>query len=451
MTTIVAFIFALGVLITFHELGHYLVARLCGVKVLRFCLGFGKPFFLRRLGKDQTEWAIAAIPLGGYVKMLDEREGEVHPSELSRAFNRQSVYKRIAIVAAGPIANLLLAIILYFVLFVSGVPAIKPYIAEPAQKTQAAVAGLKNGDLIRSINNEEISSWQDVHWALINNGLKGGEIDIEVQHVSGDTSHHVIDLADFQIPEGDADVASPMGLQPYNPVIAPQIDRVLEGSVAEAAGLRKNDLILAINNEKIQTWEKFVNVVQSSPDKQLQLLVQRQGKELEVSIRPTAAKEGDKVVGKVGIAPIIDQAELARLQTTVSYPVGKAITNAVSKTWEMSIFSLKMIGKMLIGEVSWKNLSGPITIADYAGQSVQLGLLPYITFLALISINLGVLNLLPIPLLDGGHLMYYIAELLKGSPVSERAMEIGSRIGFALLFVMMVFAFYNDINRHFIS
>ena len=445
LITLASFVFALGLLIAFHELGHYMVARLCNVKVLRFSLGFGKQLYARRAGKDQTEWAIAAFPLGGYVKMLDEREGEVAAHELPRAFNRQSVAKRFAIVIAGPVANFLLAILLYWVIFVAGVPGMKPYIAAPVPGSPAALAGLVNGDLIRTLDGEAIASWQDLRWTLLDRGVKRGIVAVDVESPQGTVASRTLDLSKLQIAEIDASFVDGVGLSPYRPMLKAKIGMVVPGGVADKAGLKAGDEIVAVDGKAPAGWEGFVEIVRTSPGKRLDVSLSRNGAPVSATLTPQATGDGARTVGKIGAQ--VDDKDADRLRITVKYPPVAALVKAAQKTWETSIFSLKMLGKMLTGEVSWRNLSGPITIADYAGQSAQLGWLPYLTFLALISISLGVLNLLPVPLLDGGHLMYYVVEIIKGSPVSEQAMEVGSRIGFALLLGLMAFAFYNDINR----
>jgi regulator of sigma E protease len=444
---IASFIFALGILITFHEFGHYLVARLAGVKVLRFSLGFGRALYVKRAGRDQTEWAIAAIPLGGYVKMLDEREGEVAAHELNRAFNRQSVGKRFAIVVAGPVANFLLAVVLYWALFVSGVQGMKPVVAVPAPNTPAAFAGFRDGELIRSIEGQDIATWQDVRWALLRLGLEHARVAMETQEPQGGIAFRTLDMSGITPSDLEGNLLEKLGLAPFRPKLAPVIDKVTDSGAARAAGMMSGDEIVSVDDRAISSWQTFVDLVRASPGKPLKMSIRRGGQLREITVTPQAELEANSSVGKIGAAPRIDEKETAKLFTIQRYGPGTALVKAAEKTWDTSIFSLKMLGEMLVGKVSWKNLSGPITIADYAGQSAQLGLTSYLAFLALISISLGVLNLLPIPLLDGGHLMYYVAEVVKGSPVSERAMEIGSRIGFALLIGLMAFAFYNDINR----
>jgi regulator of sigma E protease len=445
MITIVAFLVALGVLVVFHELGHFWVARRCDVKVLRFSVGFGKVLWAKRFG--ETEWALSAVPLGGYVKMLDEREGEVAPEELGRAFNRKPAWQRMLIVLAGPVANLVLAVILYWVLFMHGVPGIKPMLGEIAPNTPAAAAKLEPGETITSLNGEAIPSWQDMHWELLNLALQRGVVAVEGRLADGTLRRHELDLSAIKPSDLDGDFMQKLGLQPYQPLVQPVIGKVLEGSVAERAGLRAGDLVKSADGRAMNRWEDWVEAVRSHPAQTLHVQIERAGHELALDITPEASTEAGKQVGKIGAAPKIDEREFAAMLVSVSYGPLQSVVQSLRKTWETGWISLKMMGKMVVGEVSVKNISGPITIADYAGQSAHLGLGAYLGFLALISISLGVLNLLPIPLLDGGHLLYYTVELVKGSPVSEKAWQIGQNIGIALLATLMAFALYNDISR----
>ena len=445
--TIAAFIVALGTLIVFHEFGHFLVARWCGVKVLRFSVGFGYPLVRKRFGKDQTEWVVAAFPLGGYVKMLDEREGTVAPEELSRSFNRKPVSRRFAIVAAGPVANFLLAIILYWLLFMAGVNTIKPILGPVAPATPAALAGFEKGDTVLDIQGEAVASWQDVRWLLLKHAVEKSRITIETLDVRGVTAHRELNLNNIDADDLDGDFLKKIGLSSYQPEFKPIISQVTPGSAAREAGLRAGDEILAVNGREILLWEDLVQQIRTSPGILLTLEIHRDGRTMEVKVTPDAVTESGEKIGKLGIGPQIDQEELEKLMMEVSYPPGEAVAKAIFKTWETSVFTLQMLWKMVRGEVSWRNVSGPITIADYAGKSAQMGLAPYLSFLALISISLGVLNLLPIPVLDGGHLMYYVVEIVKGSPLSARTVEIGQQVGMALLFALMAFAIYNDIGR----
>lgn len=446
--SILAFVVALGVLITFHEFGHYLVARWSGVKVLRFSIGFGQPLFKKCLGKDQTEWVIAALPLGGYVKMLDEREGEVLPQELGRAFNRQPVAKRFAIVAAGPIANFLLAILLYWLLFMSGISGIKPVLGPVKPLTPAALAAFEQGETIVKIENESIPTWQDARWRLLSHAVdRNPEVMVETVNAYGEISWRKLNLSDMAADDLDVNFLEKIGLVSYQPVMAPIIGKVITGGAGDRAGLLAGDDILAVNNKDIPSWEVLVKEIRAQPEQLLELEILRDNKTMTIAITPDKAIEGKTEIGKIGIAPKIDHETMDKLLVKVSYPAGTALLKAFDKTWEMTFFTLRMLGKMVIGEVSWKNVSGPITIADYAGQSAQIGIMAYLGFLALISVSLGVLNLLPIPVLDGGHLMYYVIEIIRGAPLSEKAIVIGQQIGMAMLFTLMVFAIYNDIYR----
>jgi regulator of sigma E protease len=451
MITLLAFVGAIVLLVVFHEFGHYWVARRCGVKVLRFSLGFGNVIYSKRFANSDTEWVISAVPLGGYVKMLDEREEEVAPEDFPYAFNRKPVLQRMAIVVAGPLANFLLAIVLYWGLFIHGVPGLKPTLGDVPQGTPAAIAQMQSGETILSINGETIPSWQELHWRLLNLALKQGdgqrEISIEAQSASGTPLFHLLDMSGLEAKDLDSEFLDKLGLHLYQPVVMPVIGNVAEDSVAQRAGLQQGDHILRANGAAMQRWMDVVEVIRAHPEQAVQLDVQRGALTLQLTVVPQAVAESGKTVGKIGAGPKVDEAAWQAMFIEVSYGPLEALTQSLRKTWETSVISLEMLGKMVMGEVSMKNLSGPITIADYAGQSAKMGVVAYLSFLALISISLGVLNLLPIPLLDGGHLLYYVAELVKGSPASELAWEIGQKIGIALLGTLMVFAIYNDINR----
>lgn len=452
MITVLAFVVALGLLVAFHEFGHYWVARRCGVKVLRFSLGFGNVIYRKRFSGNDTEWVICLVPLGGYVKMVDEREEEVAPEDLPYAFNRKPVFQRMAIVAAGPLANFILAIFLYWVLFLHGMPGLKPMLGEVPQGTPAADAQMQTGETILSINGEAIPSWQELHWNLLDIALKHDEVKIEVQDASGILSTHVLDMSGLQTNDLDGEFLDKLGLHLYQPVVLPVIGSLTEGDMAKRAGLQAGDRILRIDGKSMQRWMDAVEVIRAHPGQSIQFdILRKDGRggdtTLTLPVIPRSETESGQIVGKIGAGPEVDEADWKKMYTSVSYGPLEAMRLSLRKTWETCEISLKMMGKMVVGEVSMKNLSGPITIADYAGQSAKVGVVAYLSFLALISISLGVLNLLPIPLLDGGHLLYYVAELLKGSAVSDLAWEIGQKIGIGLLGTLMVFAIYNDISR----
>ena len=443
LNTLLWFLVAIGVLVVVHEFGHYLAARLAGVKVLRFSVGFGKPLFSRRVGRDQTEWSLAALPLGGYVKMLDEREGEVPAAEAYRSFNRASVWRRIGIVMAGPLANFLLAIVFYWALLMHGLPALKPMIGEPPAGTPAARAGLVAGDEIRSVNGEDTLSFQDLRLQLLRAGVAGDPMSLGL----ADGRSIQLEMQPVDTETLEQDTLRPLGIVRYDPEIKPVIGKVLPDGAAARAGFQPGDRLISANGQAIAHWQAWVQLIRQHPAKSLQIEYERMGQRATLTIMPDAVDEAGQRIGKIGAGPQVDESILATLMTEVRYDPIEALGQGVVKTWDMSLFTLEMMGRMVMGQVSWKNLSGPLTIADYAGQSASLGWISFVGFLALVSVSLGVLNLLPIPLLDGGHLMYYVAEVFTGHPVSERTMEIGSRIGMAFLFLLMSFALFNDLQR----
>lgn len=448
---ILPFLLALGILIVVHEFGHYAVARLCGVKVLRFSLGFGKPLLVRKAGADQTEWVLAAFPLGGYVKMLDEREAPVAAHELHRAFNRQSVWRRIAVVAAGPLANFVLAIALYWGLYTGGVEELRPRLAAPEAATPAAHAGLQGGELVRSINGEAVETWQEFRWKLLNLALDKQVVTVETVNASREIGFHKLDLAGVVVDQAERDVTAQLGLQLQRPKLPAVLGRLSASGAAEAAGLREGDRVVRIGDSSVELWTDLVTIVRDAPGRTLEFEVLRDGRALRFQVTPSAVDDNGRSVGRIGAALADAEDQREQMFVTVRYGLGEALSKGIGQTWDTAAMSVSVMGRMIVGEVSVKNLSGPVTIADFAGQSARMGWAHYIKFLALISISLGVLNLMPVPVLDGGHLLYYVIEIIKGGPVSERAMEIGQQIGMALLAALMAFAFYNDINRLFAS
>ncbi len=447
MITLIAFLVTLGVLIVVHEYGHYLAAKRCGVKVLQFSVGFGRALYTRRYGKDETEFILAAFPLGGYVRMLDEREAPVETHEIHRAFNRQSVWKRIVIVAAGPVANLLLAILLYWVLFMTGLPGLRPLIGEVPAGSPAAEASIKTEELIVRVGRTSVSTWQDVRWALLQESLATERVEIEARVGGMETHLHQLDVSELKHDDAKADVLAQLGLNPYRPSWPARIGEIVPGGAAERAGLLVEDEVLAINGIAVARWEDFASTIRQSPGKTLLLKVRRGEETVSLKLAPEMVGEGVEKSGRAGAAYVMSEAEIDRFMIEVRYGPLPALWQGIKKTWDTSVFSLKMLGGMLGGSVSWKSLGGPVTIGDAAGKSAMAGWKVFLSFLALVSISLGVLNLLPVPVLDGGHLMYYMVEILRGRPVSERAMEIGQKAGILLLGLLMATAFYNDINR----
>ncbi len=444
-----AFLAVLGVLIVVHEFGHYLAARYCGVRVLRFSVGFGRTLWQRRLGRDGTEWAVGIFPLGGYVKMLDEREGEVAPEELERAFNRQSVGKRSLIVAAGPAANFVLAIVLYWAVFMLGSEELRPILGTPPVASPAAVAGIVNGEQVRTVDGEPVVTWNDLRWMLLHKAAIQESAELEVINERREITLRRLPLAAAGEQGWEGDALERLGVRFFRPDMPPVVGKVMAGSPGELAGIRQGDEIVAIDGVAVGTWHEFVLLVREAAGRTLQVELLRGGRIVAVDVVPGAVSERGKQIGRIGVAVAESRDAGREVRTFVRYGFLEAGVKAVAETWDKSVFSLVMLGKMLTGEVSWRNLSGPVTIADYAGQSARLGIDYYLKFMALVSISLGVLNLLPIPVLDGGHLMYHMIEVVRRRPLSERAMEISQQVGLSILFVLMAFAFFNDMNRLF--
>ena len=448
VNTILAFLVAILILVTVHELGHFLVARWCGVKVLRFSVGFGPVLLSKRLGSDQTEWVLAALPLGGYVRMLDGRESDVPPALRHRSFDAQPVIKRMAIVFAGPVVNLVLAAVIYTGLNLYGVTELRPVIDTPTAGSPAADAGLSARNLLLAVNDEPVATWSELQLKVLDQVLsKAQSFTLTVQNNDGEISQRVLDLVHQPQGLSDADVLVQLGLRLYRAPIAPVIGALQPGKPAEIAGLRTGDLIQAVNGNSVSDWSSFVEIVRLSAGRALSVNVLRDGSSLSLSVIPEQIEEGGLLIGRVGVGPNVSGLPDPSLQVTVEYSLAQAAANGIRRTGSGALLSLRMMGKMLVGELSWRNLSGPVTIADYAGRSARISLLAYLSFLAMISISLGVLNLLPIPLLDGGHLMYYSVELVTGVPVSEKVAEWGQKLGILVLGCLMVFALFNDLNR----
>ena len=447
LSSVFYFLVAIGVLITIHEYGHYWAARKLGVKVLRFSIGFGKPLWMWRRGPDQTEYVVAALPIGGYVRMLDEREGEVAEHEQHRAFNRQPLAKRFAIVFAGPFSNFLLAIIAYWIVFMAGVTVVKPVVGEVTAHSVAAQSGLKSGDVIKSVDDIKTVDWQGVVLALLDGALAKSKANIKVKDAAGMNHDLILDLHTANEDMNQGDFLKSLGVQPYRPVLKAVIGIIEPGEPAAQAGLKVGDLILKCDDTKISDWGAWVDYVRARPNKTILMEVDRGGEHLTLNVKPRLKKDKDGEHGFVGAGVSVPKDINKGMLSKVRYSPPMALSKAVSKTWEMSRLTLRLLWGMVTGQVSVSNISGPISIAKYAGYTAHAGFLAFLTFLAIVSLSLGVLNLLPIPVLDGGHLFYYIVELVKGRPLSDEAQAFGQRIGIAVLLVIMVIAFYNDISQ----
>lgn len=445
---IAAFIVAIGILVVVHEFGHFWVARKLGIKVLRFSIGFGPALWQRRIGPDKMELVVAAVPLGGYVKMLDENEGDVPAKEKRRAFNRQPVWKRIAVVVAGPLFNFIFAILAYWLVFATGIEGIKPTVVRVLDGSIAQKAGFRPGDEILAVDGKAVQTWDQRRLYLFQRALDRAQVTVDVRDPDGQTQTRLLDLSNFPAQEINAGlVERGIGLQGHLPQPLPVIDGLEEGP-ARRAGLEAGDKLVRINGQPIKTWDDAANLINANPGKSLRIDIERNGVAREFDVVPDAVPVGDKTIGQIKIRPRFSEIP-ASARTTMRLPVGTALVEGVADTWAMSQLTLEMLYRMLRLEVSTKTISGPLTIAQYAGISAKIGIDHFIMFLAVISISLGVLNLLPIPVLDGGHLLYYVVEAIKGGPLSEKVMVAGQRIGIALLFALMFLALYNDVTRIF--
>ncbi|WP_340051429.1 sigma E protease regulator RseP [Pseudomonas proteolytica] len=443
---IVGTLVALGVLVTFHEFGHFWVARRCGVKVLRFSVGFGMPL-LRWHDRRGTEFVIAAIPLGGYVKMLDEREGEVPADQLDQSFNRKTVRQRIAIVAAGPIANFLLAMVFFWVLAMLGSQQVRPVIGAVEAGSIAAKAGLSAGQEIVAIDGEPTTGWGAVNLQLVRRLGESGTVQLVVreQDSTAETPRELV-LDKWLKGADEPDPIKSLGIRPWRPALPPVLAELDPKGPAQAAGLKTGDRLLALDGQALGDWQQVVDLVRVRPDTKIVLKVERDGAQIDVPVTLAVRGEVKAAGGYLG-AGVKGVEWPPSMVREVSFGPLAAIGEGARRTWTMSVLTLDSLKKMLFGELSVKNLSGPITIAKVAGASAQSGVADFLNFLAYLSISLGVLNLLPIPVLDGGHLLFYLVEWVRGRPLSDRVQGWGIQIGISLVVGVMLLALVNDLGR----
>lgn len=454
LISIIAFSVAIAILVGIHEFGHFWVARKLGIKIIRFAIGFGTPIWTyKSKDKDATEYVLAAIPLGGYVKMLDEREGDVKPEEKHRAFNTQPVWKRFLVVLAGPIFNFLFAIAAFAGMHMSGINSMHPYVAEAKVGTAAKQAGFQLKDKITAINSVDIESATQVRLTLLNEYMKDPKLAIHVETQSGQKAIRNLDLTNIPLLADEKDYFDKTGISFWRPPHQTLIHQVIKGGVAEKAGIEAGDIISSIDGVKLKTSEDFIKYVNTHANKEIEILVERNGNKKTILVIPKMGEIKGTKVGLIGVSigRKFSDSDLKDYRSLMFFvrkaPFLEAMKSGVVQTWDMSIMTLKFMGRLITGEASVKNISGPITIANYAGKSALIGFSAFFSLLAIVSLSLGVLNLLPIPMLDGGHLMYYVIEMIKGSPVSERVEAIGMRVGMSLVGVLMVVAIFNDVGR----
>ncbi|MCU7880137.1 MAG: RIP metalloprotease RseP [Candidatus Thiodiazotropha sp. (ex Lucinoma aequizonata)] len=444
---ILPFIAALAILITVHEYGHFLVARKLNVKVLRFSIGFGRALWKRTSEVDGTEYVIAGIPLGGYVRMLDEQEAPVDPEEQHRAFNRQSLGVRSAIVLAGPLFNFLFAILAFWLIFVTGDPGLKPVVGKVKSGSIAEQVGFIPGDEILSVANQSTPTWGSVAYILLSEARDSTSLSIQVRDKAGDEQHYQLQGLGLLNLSKDGRLLQNLGLIPDRPVLPSVIGDVAVGGPAEEAGLRPGDRIISVDGSAVDGWNDWVRYVRERPLVPLNLEVDRDGEIIPMDITPEIIEGKGKRLGRIGASATVPDNLMDDYRVVVKYGPVDAIGQSVTKTWDLSLLMLRMLGKMVIGEVSVKNLGGPMSMAASAGKSVSYGVSHFLKFLAVVSVSLGVFNLLPIPVLDGGHLFFFLIEAIHGKPLSERFMKQGRNIGLLILLGLMVLSFYIDLNR----
>ncbi len=446
LISLAAFLAAIAILVTFHEFGHYWVARRCGVKVLRFSVGFGRPLYCHVSPRTGTEWVVSVLPLGGYVKMLDKREGTaIAEDEHGAEFTGKPLVQRAAIIAAGPAFNLLLAFLLYSLVFMTGESGRRPLVGHVAAGSPAAAAGLQTGDEILSVGDQPIRTWQAFIVPLLDSGLGDGVIALEVRRGDGGVAYPVIDVGPGLLK--NEDVFGALGMHPLRSTSRPVIGTVLEGSPAAAGGLRSGDRILRLGAEPVATWEGMSALIRARPGQSVAVEFERDGQRRQQAVRIEARDQSGTSIGRIGVTPARDPELAERLGVVVRYPVGESLVLGAERTWDFSVLTVRLIGQLLVGGASVKNISGPVGIAEFAGTSLMIGFAAFVSMLALLSVSLGILNLLPIPILDGGHLVYCLVEALTGRPVPPAVEAVGQRLGVAMLVGLMGLALYNDFAR----
>lgn len=441
------FVVAIGLLVAFHEFGHFWVARRLGVKVLRYSVGFGKPLLLRR-GADGCEYVLAAIPLGGYVKMLDEREAEVSAADLPRAFNRQPPWKRFLIVAAGPVANLILAVALFWLALVIGQDGLRTVLDEPPAASAAAKVGLREGEVIVAVNGEPVATWTQLRTLLLEQVIERRALELRVQaSVEQPEQLRTVSLGLDQVRVDPEFLFDDLGLAAFQPSMPAVLSGLEAGGSAAAAGFQVGDRLLSRDGQPVGDWQDWAQWVRANPGALVEIGFQRGSETLSRKLILGQVQEGGQRLGRFGATASVDPSRWEALRAVDRLPPLQALPAAVEQTWRMSLLTLKMFGRMFTGEVSLKNVSGPLQIAEAAGFSASIGAAYYFGFLALVSVSLAVINLLPVPLLDGGHLLFTAIEMLRGSPLPERMQLLGQKFGLTFLALLMGLAFYNDLSR----
>lgn len=448
LISILSFMLAISVLVAVHEFGHFWVAKKVGIKVLRFSIGFGKALWMKKVGPDQMELVVAAIPLGGYVKMLDEREGDVPEEDRRRSFNQAPMWARMAVLAAGPAANFLFAIVAYWIMFIAGVPGLTPVVGEVAPASIAAEAGMRDGDRIVRVGGQAVDTWEGTLLVLLDDLLDDGRIALSVRSEDGTSRELLLDAQgqESSLTEPGALFAG-LGMMPWRPDWPALIENVDPEGPAQSAGMRNGDRIVAVGEVPVADWPELVEQLEGLAGQQVVLQVERDGGTRLLTVDVGSMERDGRTVGRIGVEGARPDPVPESMYASTNYGVLAAIPVAMTKTWDMSALTLRMMWKMLEGVVSPKNISGPINIAQYAGFSASLGLAAFLSFLAVVSVSLGIINLMPVPMLDGGQLLYHFAELVTGKPLPERIQMVGHQIGLLMLALLMTFAFYNDIAR----